>query len=239
GRRGTRCLPPSPTSTRRDSQLRGIGSIRRAGRSPCRAIRSSGSGTGSLRPPPATARRRRPLHTPPTPTQAVVRTASPPPPARPKPKSPAFALPTAPEERLAALEQYVRERVLQALGRAPSESLDPNVPLSSVGLDSLMVVELKSLVERELSVAVPTDLLLSGPSIAQVALWLRDQLAEGNLAGTPAGMPAKMPTGTLAVTSAPPAQAAVPLTPEAVAGLSDEEVDRLLKLMLKGKGTSK
>ncbi len=190
--------------------------------------------------PAAYAANARPIQSaPPSPTQAVVRTASPPPPARPKPKSPAFALPTAPEERLAALEQYVRERVLQALGRAPSESLDPNVPLSSVGLDSLMVVELKSLVERELSVAVPTDLLLSGPSIAQVALWLRDQLAEGNLAGTPAGMPAKMPTGTLAVTSAPPAQAAVPLTPEAVAGLSDEEVDRLLKLMLKGKGTSK
>jgi len=46
--------------------------------------------------------------------------------------------------------------------------LDSDVPLSSLGLDSLMAVQLKNQIETDLCAVVPMILFLQGPSVDQL-----------------------------------------------------------------------
>jgi myxalamid-type polyketide synthase MxaE and MxaD len=87
-------------------------------------------------------------------------------------------LAAAPEERLALAEGYLRAllgRVLQIDG----EQLDPQRPLISFGFDSLMGVEVKQRIERELGVVVPMVRLIGDANLAQLAEWLTVQGAAG------------------------------------------------------------
>ena len=45
----------------------------------------------------------------------------------------------------------------------PAEVLDPKQPLSDLGLDSLMAVELKNRIEAEFGVSVPVTSISKGP----------------------------------------------------------------------------
>jgi len=128
-------------------------------------------------------------------------------------RRPIFVLPSAPEEQLPALEAYLHACVQRLLGLVPEEVIARNRSLSGVGLDSLMIVELKNHVERELKVVIPTGLLMQGPSLAQLAAVLHEQMAP------------RMPLPPL------PSH----LTASAVANLSDAEVDRMLALVMKNK----
>jgi acyl carrier protein len=128
-------------------------------------------------------------------------------------RRPLFVLPSEPEEQLPALEAYLHARVQRLLGLAPEETIARNRSLSGVGLDSLMVVELKNRIEQDMKVAIPMSLLMQGPSLAQLAAFLHEQL---------------VPRG-------PMSPAPRPLTPSAVANLSDAEVDRLLGMLMQSK----
>jgi acyl transferase domain-containing protein/acyl-CoA synthetase (AMP-forming)/AMP-acid ligase II len=128
------------------------------------------------------------------------------------------AAPVAVSHPLPDLEQYVRERVLSVLGLPADEPLDRNQSLASVGLESLMIVELKSQIEREMHVAVPTQLLMQEPSIAQVAAWLTEQGAGSRGQGT--GDPTPNAPMTL-----PPNDPTI--------HLDDAEVERLLMQLVK------
>jgi acyl carrier protein len=50
-----------------------------------------------------------------------------------------------------------------------AEALDPAVPLTSLGFDSLMAVQLKNRIESDLGVVVPMIQFLQGPSVDQLA----------------------------------------------------------------------
>lgn len=80
-----------------------------------------------------------------------------------------------PVERQCLLEDYIREKVAAAL-KLPPSSLDTQQSLSSLGLDSLMAMELKNWIEEELSVEVPITLFLQESGIAQFSTQLLDQL---------------------------------------------------------------
>ena len=80
-----------------------------------------------------------------------------------------------PVERQRLLEDHIREKVAMVLKVSPSR-LDTEQSLSSLGLDSLMAMELKNWIEEELGVQVPITIFLQEPGIAQFSAQLLDQL---------------------------------------------------------------
>jgi acyl carrier protein len=66
-------------------------------------------------------------------------------------------------------------RAAQVLGAAAAE-VDVDRPLSNLGLDSLMAVELRNWIQSELRVNLNTVELMGGPSITQLVEVLVDQI---------------------------------------------------------------
>ena len=65
----------------------------------------------------------------------------------------------------------------RVLGLSPSK-LDIQQPLSHLGMDSLMAVELKNRIAGDLKVNVPVAKFLQGFSVAQAVTQVLDQLAD-------------------------------------------------------------
>ncbi len=80
-----------------------------------------------------------------------------------------------PEQRRGVLETLLKEQVSRVLGTTP-DRLDVTCPLTDMGLDSLVAVELKNWTEGELGLQLPTVELLRGPSVAQLVDLLAKQL---------------------------------------------------------------
>jgi amino acid adenylation domain-containing protein/thioester reductase-like protein len=68
-------------------------------------------------------------------------------------------------KRQIVLEEFLQEQVARVLGME-SSSLGFNQPLDTLGLDSLMAMELKSALETRLGVNIPVASLLQGPTIS-------------------------------------------------------------------------
>jgi NAD(P)-dependent dehydrogenase (short-subunit alcohol dehydrogenase family)/acyl carrier protein len=131
-----------------------------------------------------------------------------------------------PAERPQLLRSYLSEQVSRVLGLSASR-LDVEQPLSNLGLDSLMAVELKNRIAVDLGVNVPMVKFLQGPSVAQAATQILDQL-----------------TAEVSASSAPPVPTVAGRQEEYNNGdanrellakldqLSDEEVNSLLTDML-------
>jgi acyl transferase domain-containing protein/acyl carrier protein len=90
----------------------------------------------------------------------------------------------APEERQSMLETYLREQLAQVLGSSASE-LDVQQPLANLGIDSLMAVELRTRIQTDLSVVLPIENVLEGPSLRRMATLLLEQLTAKWLAEAP------------------------------------------------------
>jgi len=131
-----------------------------------------------------------------------------------------------PAARPQLLRSYLSEQVARVLGLSASR-VDVEQPLSNLGLDSLMAVELKNRIAVDLCVNVPMVKFLQGPSVAQAATQILDQL-----------------TAELSASAAPLASALAQHPDEHSNGdadaqllakldrLSDEEVNSLLTAML-------
>jgi myxalamid-type polyketide synthase MxaE and MxaD len=76
-----------------------------------------------------------------------------------------------PSERRELLQAYLTELVARVLGLSASR-VDIQQPLSNLGLDSLMAVELKNRIAFDLGVNVPMVTLLSGPTVEEAARQL-------------------------------------------------------------------
>jgi myxalamid-type polyketide synthase MxaE and MxaD len=76
-----------------------------------------------------------------------------------------------PADRLQLIQSHLTELVARVLG-LPASKLDIEQPLSNLGLDSLMAVELKNRIAVDLGVNVPMVTFLSGPSVVQAASQL-------------------------------------------------------------------
>ncbi|MBN1489314.1 MAG: SDR family NAD(P)-dependent oxidoreductase, partial [Phycisphaerae bacterium] len=76
-----------------------------------------------------------------------------------------------PEQRMERMQEILRTQVARVLG-ASAEHLDINKPLTELGLDSLMGVELRNWIEGELRLSLPTVELMRGPSVVRLATVL-------------------------------------------------------------------
>jgi myxalamid-type polyketide synthase MxaE and MxaD len=127
-----------------------------------------------------------------------------------------------PAECRQLLQSYLSEQVARVLGLSPSK-LDIQQPLSNLGLDSLMAVELKNRIAVDLKVNVPVVKFLQGFSVDQAVTQVLDQLAAE----------AANPTTPLAPAVAQPGeQRNAERLLANLDQLSDEKVDSLLTDML-------
>ncbi|MBV9791263.1 MAG: SDR family NAD(P)-dependent oxidoreductase, partial [Chloroflexi bacterium] len=94
-----------------------------------------------------------------------------------------------PTERRAQLLDDLRRQVAGVLRLEPAR-LDVEQPLNTLGLDSLMAVELKNGIEASLRVSLPMVTFLQGPSIAQLTDEILDRL--GDAAPIAASAPPKL-----------------------------------------------
>ncbi len=118
-----------------------------------------------------------------------------------------------PEERGNVVAQAVRDVVGSVL-RVKPETLRDDQPLTDLGLDSLMAVEIENSIERSIGVALPPASLMRARTIGQIAVLITEHLG-----------------GSAAPVAVPVAVA----EPEPVSdndldleALSDEDIDRLL-----------
>ncbi|WP_102418906.1 type I polyketide synthase [Mycobacterium sp. 4858] len=148
-----------------------------------------------------------------------------------------------PQERQRLLTSYLCELAAGKLGLAQS-NLDTQAPLSSLGVDSLITLELRMQVERDLGVVVPVTLLLQGPSVAGIAEWLGGHLPSA-AADTPAAQQQAVPKKPVRKRGAPD-QKGRPETDGApsrgidlltrVPDLSDAAVEEMLHKVLAERG---
>jgi acyl carrier protein/short-subunit dehydrogenase len=80
-----------------------------------------------------------------------------------------------PDDWQPILESQLREQAARVLKLAP-EALDVEQPLSNLGIDSLMAIELKNRIEADLGATVPMVKFLEGPSVRDLSAYLADQL---------------------------------------------------------------
>ncbi|HEY2343847.1 MAG TPA: beta-ketoacyl reductase [Chthoniobacteraceae bacterium] len=118
----------------------------------------------------------------------------------------------APSEKQAVISQAVREAVGSVL-RVKPDSLRDDQPLTDLGLDSLMGVEIESSLEATIGVALPPTSLVRARTIGQIAL-----LIANHIGGPAPGTAEPIPVAATAESSS-----AVDLD-----AISDEEIERLL-----------
>ncbi len=117
------------------------------------------------------------------------------------------------EERDDVIGQAVRDVVGSVL-RVKPDSLRNDQPLTDLGLDSLMGVEIENLLESSIGVALPPTSLMRARTIGQIAALIAEHLGGGTATAT-----AEKPAAV--VESAPAAEVDVD-------ALSDEDIDLLL-----------
>jgi acyl transferase domain-containing protein/aryl carrier-like protein/ubiquinone/menaquinone biosynthesis C-methylase UbiE len=97
-------------------------------------------------------------------------------------------LAAAADERQTIIETYLTEQVARVLGTSASK-LELERPLNEIGLDSLMMVELKNKIEREVGVALPTVELMRGPSLRSLSQVLLAQVTGADSASSKSEQP--------------------------------------------------
>jgi acyl carrier protein len=126
-----------------------------------------------------------------------------------------------PKKRRTLLLEYVREQAVKVLSLDSSQAFEDKQPLTSLGLDSLMAVELRNLLGSGLGLKrnLPATLVFDHPTVAA----LTDYLAKEAL---------KWEDGAaqIAQTSLPDTNA--PALLEKIEDLSDDEVDRLFAVKI-------
>ena len=86
------------------------------------------------------------------------------------------------EAALALLKAVVAEEAASIL-RLPGEGIDPLRPLSEIGMDSLMAVELRLALENRLRVELPLVSLAEGTSVGSIAARLAAAVSTGSRDG--------------------------------------------------------
>jgi acyl carrier protein len=82
-----------------------------------------------------------------------------------------------PTDRRKLLDDYLRQQTARVLQLSAAD-LDFRQPLNRMGIDSLMAVELRNILESELAVGVQLVMLLEGASLADLAKALLADLPQ-------------------------------------------------------------
>jgi acyl carrier protein len=146
-----------------------------------------------------------------------------------------------PEGRRKALLEVLREQVSRVLG-ATAARIEIDKPLTSLGMDSLMAVELRNWVEKKLRVSVPIMEMMQASSLSGLADILLTRL--GGAPGEPITSPTE-PTGLVPARNGTPRQEDLPAAGlgggeplgllEKLPELSGEQIDSLLSARLANK----
>ncbi len=72
------------------------------------------------------------------------------------------------ETRTALLVEYFQDQLATIMGLT-SDSIDATAPLNTLGLDSLMAIELKNKIESRLAITLPMARFMEGPSVTTLA----------------------------------------------------------------------
>lgn len=78
--------------------------------------------------------------------------------------------------RRTVLEGHVREQAIKVLGLKPSFKLDPHQGLATLGMDSLMTIELKNRLQASVGKTLPSTIVFDHPTVAALALYLEKQV---------------------------------------------------------------
>jgi acyl carrier protein len=148
-----------------------------------------------------------------------------------------------PEGRRKALLEVLREQVSRVLGTIAAR-IEIDKPLTSLGMDSLMAVELRNWVEKKLRVSVPIMELMQASSLSGLADILLTRL--GGVPGEPITPPTE-PAGPAPAKNGTPMQEDQPAAGpageeplgllEKLPELSGEQIDTLLSTRLAIKET--
>jgi len=84
----------------------------------------------------------------------------------------------APGKRKQLLIEYLRELAMRVLALESTQPIDLKQPLSDLGLDSLMAVELRSVLSTDLGRSLPSTLVFDYPTLAALAGYLAEQVFE-------------------------------------------------------------
>lgn len=93
------------------------------------------------------------------------------------------------EKRLGLVEDLIAVQVGAVLGTDASR-LDKDTPLTSLGLDSLMAIELVNRIEEKLGMSMPMGSVLNGPNIRDLSIPVLEKLIEagGNRVSSGSGV---------------------------------------------------
>jgi len=80
-----------------------------------------------------------------------------------------------PRARRELLESFLRQQAAHILRQSPAK-IETHVPFGSLGFDSLMGLELKNSLERQLGLILPVSLVWNYPTVAEMAVYLARQL---------------------------------------------------------------
>jgi acyl carrier protein len=128
-----------------------------------------------------------------------------------------------PDQRLPMLEGHLREQIAQVMQLEPSQ-LGAATPLGSLGLDSLMGLEIRNRLEASLGLTIPPTLIWTYPTLGALSAHLAQTL----------GLPLEaQPAPTQGEHSIPDE---LRKTAEQIADLSEAEMEALLLDKLTGKG---
>jgi acyl transferase domain-containing protein len=125
-----------------------------------------------------------------------------------------YIVAASPIERLELLVDYVRIHVLRVARMDAGTAVDRRQRLMDLGLDSLMAVELRTLLGAGLGLELPATLMFDHPTIDTIARFLDHMLAGASNGAAPT-VPERDPV-------------AVESTVSEIAGLSDDDVAALL-----------
>jgi acyl transferase domain-containing protein/NADPH:quinone reductase-like Zn-dependent oxidoreductase/7-keto-8-aminopelargonate synthetase-like enzyme/acyl carrier protein len=97
---------------------------------------------------------------------------------------------TAPEaDRTSLIQTCIRDTLGLVLGLAADEAVEPTAPWMDLGLDSLMMVEVKNRLERSFGLSLPVELMMADVTTEALASHVLDMLGEA--AERPADAPAR------------------------------------------------
>jgi myxalamid-type polyketide synthase MxaB len=129
-----------------------------------------------------------------------------------------------PSKHPGIMTQFLREEALTVLGLDKSMTVDPELPLQQLGLDSLMAVELRNKLSRDTGLTLPATLLFDYPTIDRLMHYLSEHI----------DVPKAAP-----INGESPPEEADDHHQEEVAALSDEEAEALLLQELNSLTTKK
>jgi phthiocerol/phenolphthiocerol synthesis type-I polyketide synthase D len=81
-----------------------------------------------------------------------------------------------PAEAAAAATARLRTRIAAIMGYGGNSAVDPNQPLTEMGMDSLMAVRIRNTVRGDFGIEPPVALLLQGASVTDLGADLVRQL---------------------------------------------------------------